>query len=112
MQESGRNRYGRGSLVALLFRPGYRGRMPDRRTFLLGSLLAPLADSAPGRPGGEAERGLAPVEEILAKLSEKGDAGALSVELFRAEYVRGDPFVVASELRRKCEAVMSRAGVL
>lgn len=56
--------------------------------------------------------GVAPVEAILRALAHKGYEGALSVELFRAEYVQGDPFEVASEIRRKCEAVMSRAGVL
>ena len=56
--------------------------------------------------------GIAPVVPIIQKLAEKGYTGALSVELFRAEYVQGDPFEVGSEIRRKCEAVMSRAGVL
>lgn len=56
--------------------------------------------------------GIAPVEDILGKLSEKDYTGALSVELFRAEYVQGDPFAVGSEIRRKCEGVMSRAAVL
>ena len=56
--------------------------------------------------------GIAPVVRILQKLREKHYTGALSVELFRAEYVQGDPFEVASEIRRKCEAVMRRAQVL
>ncbi len=56
--------------------------------------------------------GIAPLERILRKLAEKGYDGALSVELFRAELVRGDPFQVATEIRRKCEAVMSQAQVL
>jgi 4-hydroxyphenylpyruvate dioxygenase len=56
--------------------------------------------------------GIAPVVQILRALADKGYAGDLSVELFRAEIVGGDPFVVASEIRRKCEAVMSEAGVL
>lgn len=56
--------------------------------------------------------GIAPIEKILRKLAEKGYAGALSVELFRAEYVNGDPYAVASEIRRKCEAVMTEAGVV
>jgi sugar phosphate isomerase/epimerase len=55
--------------------------------------------------------GIAPVVPTLRKLAEKGYSGALSVELFRAEYVNGDPYEVASEIRRKCEAVMSEAGV-
>jgi len=56
--------------------------------------------------------GIAPVVRILQKLAEKEYDGALSVELFRAEYVSGDPFQVATEIRRKCEAVMSEAQVL
>ncbi len=56
--------------------------------------------------------GIAPVVAILRKLAEKRYTGALSVELFRPEYVNGDPFEVATEIRRKCEAVMQEAGVL
>jgi 4-hydroxyphenylpyruvate dioxygenase len=56
--------------------------------------------------------GVAPVVRILRTLAEKEYTGVLSVELFRAELVAGDPFEVASEIRRKCEAVMSEAGVL
>ena len=56
--------------------------------------------------------GTAPVVRILQKLAEKGYDGALSVELFRAELVNGDPFQVAAEIRDKCEAVMLEAGVL
>ena len=56
--------------------------------------------------------GIAPVVRILQKLAEKEYTGALSVELFRAEYVQGDPFAVAAEIREKCEVVMSEAGVL
>jgi sugar phosphate isomerase/epimerase len=56
--------------------------------------------------------GIAPVGRILRKLAEKGYAGQLSVELFRAELVNGDPFEVAAEIRRKCEAVMRDAEVL
>ena len=55
--------------------------------------------------------GIAPVVRILQKLAEKEYDGALSVELFRAELVRGDPFQVATEIRQKCEAVMRRAQV-
>lgn len=55
--------------------------------------------------------GIAPVVPMLRKLAEKGYSGALSVELFRSELVDGDPFAVASEIRRKCAAVMSAAGV-
>ena len=56
--------------------------------------------------------GIAPLGRILRKLAEKEYDGALSVELFRAELVRGDPFQVATEIRRKCEAVMLEAQVL
>ena len=56
--------------------------------------------------------GIAPVVRILEKLAEKQFTGALSVELFRAEFVQGDPFEVATEIRGKCEAVMDQAGVL
>ncbi len=56
--------------------------------------------------------GIAPVVRILQKLAEKDYPAALSVELFRAEYVQGDPVQVATEIRTKCEAVMSEAGVL
>ena len=56
--------------------------------------------------------GIAPVVRILQKLAEKQYAGALSVELFRAELVNGDPFQVATEIRQKCEAVMRQAQVL
>ena len=56
--------------------------------------------------------GIAPVVRILRKLADKQYAGALSVELFRAEYVEGDPFAAGTEIRGKCEAVMRQAGVL
>ena len=56
--------------------------------------------------------GVAPVVPILRKLAEKGYNGALSVELFRAEFVNGDPFEVATRIRAKCESVMRTAEVL
>lgn len=56
--------------------------------------------------------GIAPVVPIIRKLAEKGYAGALSVELFRPEFVNGDAFAVGSEIRTKCERVMREAGVL
>jgi sugar phosphate isomerase/epimerase len=56
--------------------------------------------------------GVAPVVPILRKLAAKEYAGPLSVELFRAELVNGDPYVVAAEIRTKCEAVMRAAEVL
>ena len=56
--------------------------------------------------------GVAPVVRIIRKLVEKGYDGALSVELFREEFVNGDPFDVATEIRTKCESVMREAEVL
>ena len=56
--------------------------------------------------------GIAPVVPILRKLADKGYAGALSVELFRPEFVNGDAFAVGTEIRTKCERVMRDAGVL
>src|SRR5436190_7128102 len=56
--------------------------------------------------------GIAPLKTILRKLSNKGYAGPLSVELFLPKFTQGDPFEVAREIRQKSEAVMRRAGVL
>jgi 2-keto-myo-inositol isomerase len=56
--------------------------------------------------------GVAPVVKILKKLAEKGYTGALSVELFRAELVNGDPVMVGAEIKEKCERVMKQAKVL
>lgn len=56
--------------------------------------------------------GVAPVVAILRKLAAKGYAGPLSVELFRAELVNGDPAAVAAQIRAKCETVMRDARVL
>lgn len=56
--------------------------------------------------------GIAPVVPMIRKLVEKGYAGALSVELFRPEFVNGDAFAVGTEIRTKCERVMRDAGVL
>ena len=56
--------------------------------------------------------GIAPLNAILRKLSEKEYNGALSVELFRQELVNGDPYQVAAEIKRKSEAVMRAAQVL
>ena len=56
--------------------------------------------------------GIAPIGRIIEKLLEKKYAGALSVELFRAELTQGDPYEVASEIRGKCETVMAESGVL
>jgi sugar phosphate isomerase/epimerase len=56
--------------------------------------------------------GIAPLERILRKLAEKGYDGALSVELFLPELQNGDPQQVGTQIRTKCEAVMTKAGVL
>jgi len=56
--------------------------------------------------------GVTPLVKILRKLSEKGYAGPLSVELFLPKFQEGDPFEVASEIRRKSEAVMRQARVI
>ena len=55
--------------------------------------------------------GISPLTRILGKLSEKGYAGPLSVELFLPRFQQGDPYEIASEIREKSEAVMRRAGV-
>jgi 2-keto-myo-inositol isomerase len=56
--------------------------------------------------------GVSPLVAILKKLQEKGYAGPLSVELFAPNFTTGDPFAIATEIRRKAEAVMRSAGVL
>ena len=56
--------------------------------------------------------GVSPIGAILKKLAEKGYAGPLSVELFLPRFRDGDPFTIATEIRRKGETVMRGAGVL
>ena len=56
--------------------------------------------------------GITPLARILRKLSEKGYAGMLSVELFRPEFQNADPFELASRIRQKAEPIMRDAGVL
>lgn len=56
--------------------------------------------------------GVSPLTTILRKLSDKGYAGPLSVELFLPKFQQGDPHEVAQEIRRKAEAVMRSARVL
>jgi 2-keto-myo-inositol isomerase len=56
--------------------------------------------------------GVSPLTRILGKLSEKGYAGPLSVELFLPRFQQGDPYEVAREIRLKSEAVMRQAGVM
>ena len=56
--------------------------------------------------------GVSPLTSILRKLSAKGYAGPLSVELFLPQFTGGDPFSVATAIKTKSEAVMKKAGVL
>ena len=56
--------------------------------------------------------GISPLTKILGKLSEKGYAGPLSVELFLPEFSQGDPFEVATKIKEKAEGVMKKAKVL
>jgi sugar phosphate isomerase/epimerase len=56
--------------------------------------------------------GVAPLDQILRKLTEKQYTGPLSVELFLPQYQKGNPYEVATEIRRKAEPVMRRAGVM
>jgi 2-keto-myo-inositol isomerase len=55
--------------------------------------------------------GISPLTRILGKLSEKGYAGPLSVELFLPRFQQGDPYEIAREIRVKSEAIMRQAGV-
>jgi sugar phosphate isomerase/epimerase len=55
--------------------------------------------------------GVSPLGAILKKLAETGYGGPLSVELFLPQFRDGDPFAVATEIKRKAEAVMRSAGV-
>jgi sugar phosphate isomerase/epimerase len=55
--------------------------------------------------------GIAPLAKILKKLQEKGYAGSLSVELFLAKLVNGDPYEVAKEIKEKAEGVLHKAKV-
>jgi sugar phosphate isomerase/epimerase len=56
--------------------------------------------------------GVSPIPAILRKLAEKQYAGPLSVELFLPKFREADPYELAREIRRKCEAQMAKAGVL
>jgi 2-keto-myo-inositol isomerase len=55
--------------------------------------------------------GVAPIARILRTIVAKGYAGALSVELFRSEFVDGDPQQVADRIRRKCDAAIRSASL-
>lgn len=56
--------------------------------------------------------GVAPVVRMLETLKRKKYRGPISVELFYPRLQRGDPYEVATEIRRKSEPLMRRAGVL
>jgi 2-keto-myo-inositol isomerase len=56
--------------------------------------------------------GVTPLVRILRKLSEKGYAGHLSVELFAPKFQQADPFELAREIRQKAEGVMRKARVM
>jgi 2-keto-myo-inositol isomerase len=55
--------------------------------------------------------GIAPLQRILRKLSEKGYSGPLSVELFLPEFQQADPYELARRIRQRAEPVMREAGV-
>jgi 2-keto-myo-inositol isomerase len=55
--------------------------------------------------------GISPLTRILGKLSEKGYAGPLSVELFLPKFQQAGPYEIAREIRVKSEAIMRQAGV-
>jgi 2-keto-myo-inositol isomerase len=55
--------------------------------------------------------GVSPLPAILQALHRKGYNGPLSVELFYPHLQKGDPYEVATEIRRKAEPVMRQAGV-
>jgi 2-keto-myo-inositol isomerase len=56
--------------------------------------------------------GVSPLVGILQGLKKKGYSGPISVELFYPHLQKGDPYQVASEIRRKAEPIMRQAGVL
>ena len=56
--------------------------------------------------------GVAPLNRMLRTLADKNYAGPLSVELFLPRFQQGDPYEIASEIRKKAEAVMRRARVM
>ncbi len=55
--------------------------------------------------------GVAPLARILRKLVERGYSGPISVELFLPKFQQADPFTLASEIKRKSEALFREAGV-
>jgi sugar phosphate isomerase/epimerase len=55
--------------------------------------------------------GVAPLAKILRKLVDTGYKGPISVELFWPKYQQADPFTLATEIKRKSEAIFKQAGV-
>jgi sugar phosphate isomerase/epimerase len=55
--------------------------------------------------------GIAPLERILRKLSEKEYSGPLSVELFLPQFQQADPYELARRIRERAEPLMRRAEV-
>lgn len=55
--------------------------------------------------------GVAPLAKILRKLVERGYSGPISVELFLPQFQQADPFTLASDIKRKAEALFQKAGV-
>ncbi len=55
--------------------------------------------------------GVCPLEKILRALDRKGYRGPISVELFYPQLQKGDPYEVASRIRRQSDPIMRRAGV-
>jgi len=56
--------------------------------------------------------GVSPLARILQALKKKGYTGPLSVELFYPHLQKGDPYEVATEIRRKSEPILRQAGLL
>ncbi|MBL8238323.1 MAG: sugar phosphate isomerase/epimerase [Bryobacterales bacterium] len=55
--------------------------------------------------------GVAPLSAILKKLVARGYGGPISVELFWPRYQQADPFLLASEIQKRSQAVFRAAGV-
>ena len=70
-----------------------------------------LANCSTRRRGRSPATASRPLERILRKLADKKYSGTLSVELFLPRFVQGDPYEVASEIKRKAERVMRAARV-
>lgn len=54
--------------------------------------------------------GVAPLGKIVKKLVQKGYRGPISVELFWEKYQMADPYTLATEIKKKSEALFRRAG--